>query len=196
MGHIFRKRITSWDCLRHEPLLLDRTVCLLLYAMWSSFGYFSTVLNNFWLIFIIIYLFMFSDIPQLMLAKSSKMFWTLSTFLMMNQTSMRPMNWEKFWRTITWRPCFRYLFFWIIFLNNFWINFLDNFLDNFRDNFWDSFGTISRTEINWEKCWRTITFFRPCFRYHFLRKILGQILGTNARDKFLGQINGTILGTN
>ena len=29
----------------HEPLLLDRTVCLPLYAMWPSFGYFSTVIK-------------------------------------------------------------------------------------------------------------------------------------------------------
>ena len=30
---------------RHEPLLLDRTVCLPLYSMWPSFGYFSTVIH-------------------------------------------------------------------------------------------------------------------------------------------------------
>ena len=29
--------------LDHEPLLLDRTVCLPLYAMWPSYGYFSKV---------------------------------------------------------------------------------------------------------------------------------------------------------
>ena len=28
----------------HEPLLLDRTVCLPPYSMWPSFGYFSTVI--------------------------------------------------------------------------------------------------------------------------------------------------------
>ena len=28
----------------HEPLLLDRSVCLPLYAMWPSFGYFSAVI--------------------------------------------------------------------------------------------------------------------------------------------------------
>ena len=28
----------------HETLLLDRTVCLPLYTMWPSFGYFSTVI--------------------------------------------------------------------------------------------------------------------------------------------------------
>jgi hypothetical protein len=30
--------------LYYEPLLLDSTVCLPLYAMWPSFGYFSTVI--------------------------------------------------------------------------------------------------------------------------------------------------------
>ena len=45
----------NWDCfnvstnatlpkLGHAPLLLDRTVCLPLYAMWPSFGYSSTVI--------------------------------------------------------------------------------------------------------------------------------------------------------
>ena len=28
----------------HEPLLLDRSVCLPLYSMWPNFGYFSTVI--------------------------------------------------------------------------------------------------------------------------------------------------------
>ena len=28
----------------HGPLLLDRSVCLPLFAMWPSFGYFSTVI--------------------------------------------------------------------------------------------------------------------------------------------------------
>ena len=32
--------------LDHEPLLLDRTVCLPLYSMWPSFGYFSTVYSG------------------------------------------------------------------------------------------------------------------------------------------------------
>ena len=36
---------TAWrkmnHILAHEPLLLDRTVCLPLYAKWPSFGYFS-----------------------------------------------------------------------------------------------------------------------------------------------------------
>ena len=30
--------------LGHGPLLLDRSVCLPLFAMWPSFGYFSTVI--------------------------------------------------------------------------------------------------------------------------------------------------------
>ena len=34
-------------CINHEPLLLDRTVCLPLYSMQPSFGYFSTVIVNF-----------------------------------------------------------------------------------------------------------------------------------------------------
>ena len=32
----------NWS--RHGPLLLDRSVCLPLFPMWPSFGYFSTVI--------------------------------------------------------------------------------------------------------------------------------------------------------
>ena len=34
----------QFHVVRHEPLLVDRTVCLPLYSMWPSFGYFSTVI--------------------------------------------------------------------------------------------------------------------------------------------------------
>ena len=147
---------------------------------------------------------MFSDIPQLMLAKSSKMFWTLSIFLMMNQTSMRPMNWEKFWRTITRRPCFRYLIFW----SNFWINFWDNFV-TVLGRFWDNFEDLNELRV---KCWRTITLiFGPIFGTNSWNNSWCNSLDNsldnswdnyrdnyrdNSWDKYSGQILGTIFGTN
>ena len=46
-------RFTSYELhlMGHGPLLLDRSVCLLLIAMWPSFGYFSMYcdISKFWL---------------------------------------------------------------------------------------------------------------------------------------------------
>ena len=36
--------IWTGGCSSHGPLLLDRSVCLPLFAMWHSYGYFSTVI--------------------------------------------------------------------------------------------------------------------------------------------------------
>ena len=37
-------KILARSMFMHGPLLLDRSVCLPLFAMWPSFGYFSTVI--------------------------------------------------------------------------------------------------------------------------------------------------------
>ena len=39
-----RDHLISFRSTGHGPLFLDRTVCLTLFAMWPSFGYFSTVI--------------------------------------------------------------------------------------------------------------------------------------------------------